>query len=114
MSKLKDLSKDTGFKEPEELVKFLFVINNTNTKVREYLIDKGKPMHTCTELLTMTRSIEGMVKTETLYQVVWVGPQSQVYNKGVGAGVGAQRIVENVVKDQESALPTIKFVGGAT
>ena len=67
MSKLKDLSKDTGFKEPEELVKFLFVINNTNTKVREYLIDKGKPIHTCTELLTMTRSIEGMVNTETLY-----------------------------------------------
>ena len=52
MTKLKDLSVDTGFKEPEELVKFLFVIHNTDAKVREYLIDKGKPTHTCTELLT--------------------------------------------------------------
>ena len=68
MTKLKDLSKDTGFKEPEEFVKFLFVIHNTDTKVREYLIDKGKPTQTCTELLTMARTLEGMVKTETLSQ----------------------------------------------
>ena len=33
MTRLKDLSKDTGFKEPDKLVKFLFVIHNTDTKV---------------------------------------------------------------------------------
>ena len=43
MSKLKELSKETGFKETDELTKFLFVIHNTDTKVREYLIDKGDP-----------------------------------------------------------------------
>ena len=40
MTKLKELSKETGFKEPDELTKFLFVIHNTDSKVREYLIDK--------------------------------------------------------------------------
>ena len=41
MTRLKELSKETGFKEPDELTKFLFVIHNTDSKVREYLIDKG-------------------------------------------------------------------------
>ena len=63
MTKLRELSKETGFKEPDELSKFLFVIHNTDTKVREYLIDKGNPNNTCTEFLTMARSVEGIVKT---------------------------------------------------
>ena len=66
MTKLKELSKETGFKEPDELTKFLFVIHNTDSKVREYLIDKGDPSKTCTEFLAMARSVESMVKTETL------------------------------------------------
>ena len=39
MTKLKELSKETGFKEPDELTKFLIVIHNTDSKVREYLLD---------------------------------------------------------------------------
>ena len=66
MTKLKELSKETGFKEPDELTKFLFVIHNTDSKVREYLIDKGDPTKTCSEFLQMARSVESMVKTETL------------------------------------------------
>ena len=34
MTRLKELSKETGFKEPDELTKFLFVIHNTDSKVR--------------------------------------------------------------------------------
>ena len=34
MTKLKELSKETGLKEPDELTKFLFVIHNTDSKVR--------------------------------------------------------------------------------
>ena len=66
MTRLKELSKETGFKEPDELTKFLFVIHNTDSKVREYLIDKGDPTKTCSEFLQMARSVESMVKTETL------------------------------------------------
>ena len=66
MTRLKELSKETGFKEPDELTKFLFVIHNTDSKVREYLIDKGDPSKTCSEFLQMARSVESMVKTETL------------------------------------------------
>ena len=96
MTKLKDLSKDTGFKEPDELVKFLFVIHNTDTKVREYLIDKGKPTHTCTELLTMARTLEGVVRTETLSKELLgsVGrtPVSSVHRgRGKGRGRGRGR-----------------------
>ena len=43
MTRLKELSKETGFKEPDELTKFLFVIHNTDSKVREYLIDQRGP-----------------------------------------------------------------------
>ena len=66
MTRLKELSKETGFKEPDELTKFLFVIYNTDSKVKEYLIDKGDLTKTCTEFLEMARSVESMVKTETL------------------------------------------------
>ena len=33
MTRLKELSKETGFKEPDELTKFLFVIHNTDSKM---------------------------------------------------------------------------------
>ena len=64
------------------------MIHNTDTKVREYLIDKGKPTHTCTELLTMARTLEGMVKTETLSREllgsVGRAPVSSVHQRGRG------------------------------
>ena len=94
MTKLKDLSKETGFKEPYELTKFLFVIHNTDSKVREYLIDKGDPTKTCSEFLQMARSVESMVKTENLSTELLghVGkvPVSSI-DRGRGSGRGRGR-----------------------
>ena len=60
MTKLKELSKETGFKEPDELTKFLFVIHNTDSKVREYLIDKGDYTERSVQVVKgfMKRSVE--------------------------------------------------------
>ena len=95
MTRLKELSKETGFKEPDELTKFLFVIHNTDSKVREYLIDKGDPTKTCTEFLAMARSVESMVKTETLSrellgQVGKVPVSSIDRGRGRGRGRGSR------------------------
>ena len=95
ITRLKELSKETGFKEPDELTKFLFVIHNTDSKVREYLIDKGDPTKTCTEFLAMARSVESMVKTETLSrellgQVGKVPVSSIDRGRGRGRGRGSR------------------------
>ena len=137
MTKLKKLSKETGFKEPDELTKFLFVIHNTDSKVREYLIDKGDPTKTCSEFLQMARSVESMVKTETLSRELLghVGklPITSMTEVGAGAEVGVgvpgvdphpeatglppqmPKIVVGVVKDthQGNAKPITKFAKGA-
>ena len=128
MTKLKELSKETGFKEPDELTKFLFVIHNTDIKVREYLIDKGDPTKTCNDFLQMARSVESKVKTETLSrellgQVGKVPVSSIDRDRGRGRGRGkprsasrtfraqlqVQRIVVGVAKNthQENAQHTI-------
>ena len=94
MTRLKELSKETGFKEPDELTKFLFVIHNTDSKVREYLIDKGDPTKTCTEFLAMARSVESIVKTETLSRELLgqVGKVPIGSIDRVGAGVGVEAL----------------------
>ena len=137
MTKLKELSKETGFKEPDELTKFLFVIHNTDSKVREYLIDKGDPSKTCSEFLQMARSVESMVKAETLSRELLghVGkvPVSSIdrgRGRGRGSGRGSRgrsssrgyraptqvpKIVVGVVKDTHpgNAQPITRFAKGA-
>ena len=66
MTRIKELVKEGGFKEKDEVIKFLFVIHNTDPKVREYLIDKGDPAKTCSDFLNLARSVESMVQTETM------------------------------------------------
>ena len=66
MTRIKELVKEGGFKEKDEVIKFLFVIHNTDPKVREYLIDKGDPTKTCSDFLNLARSVESMVQTETM------------------------------------------------
>ena len=90
MTRLKELSKETCFKEPDELTKFLFVIHNTDSKVREYLIDKGDPSKTCTEFLAMARSVESMVKTETLSREL-LGQVGKVPISSIDRGRGRGR-----------------------
>ena len=66
MIRIKELVGEGGFKEKDEVMKFLFMIHNTDPKVREYLIDKGDSTKICSDFLTITRSVESMVQTETM------------------------------------------------
>ena len=66
MARIKELVKEGAFTQQEEIIKFLFVIHNTNDKVREYLIDKADPTKTCSDFLNLARSVESMVQTETM------------------------------------------------
>ena len=66
MQKLKDIAKVTGFKEKDELIKFLFVIHKTDQKVREYLLDKEDPEKSCQDFLKLAKTMGVMVKTENM------------------------------------------------
>ena len=114
MTKLRELSKETGFKESDELTKFLFVIHNTDSKVREYLIDKGDPSKTCTEFLAMARSVESMVKTETLSRELLgqVGkvPVSSI-DRGRGRGRGRGSRGRSHSRTPRSSTPGTKQCG---
>ena len=66
MTRIKELIAEDRFKEKDEVIKLLFVIHNTDSKVREYLIDKLDPTKTCSDFLNLARSVESMVQTETM------------------------------------------------
>ena len=66
MQRLRDIARETEFKEKDELVKFLFIIHNTDQKVREYLIDKADPGASLNDFLKLAKTVESVVKTETM------------------------------------------------
>ena len=50
----------------DEIVKFLFLIHNTNERVKDQLIEKMKTMDTLTDILQLAKTVESMVQIETL------------------------------------------------
>ena len=87
MTRLKELAAEGGFTNQEEIVKFLFLIHNTNQKVREYLIDKADPTKTVREFLTLARTVESHTATKTLSKKFLVN----VGSTAIGA-VGKQKL----------------------
>ena len=75
MQRLKDVPKETGFKNEikEEIIKFLFVTHNTDQKVREYLLDKADPEKTSLDFLKLARTVESLVKTENMSRELLAG-----------------------------------------
>ena len=75
MQRLKDVAKETGFRNEvkEELIKFLFVTHNTDQKVREYLLDKADPEKTSLDFLKLARTVESLVKTENMSRELLAG-----------------------------------------
>ena len=66
MTRIKELAKEGGFTNQEEIIKFLFLIHNNNTKVREYLIDKAEPNKTSYDFLVLAKTIESQTQTESM------------------------------------------------
>ena len=66
MTRIRDLAKEGGFSNQQEIVKFLFIIHNNNTKVREYLIDKAEPSKSSYDFLVLAKTIVSQSQTESM------------------------------------------------
>ena len=47
-------------------MKFLFLIHNTNVRVKDYLIEDMKPENTLADGLQLAKTVESTVQMETL------------------------------------------------
>ena len=68
MNKLLDVSKDCEPDNPNELVKFLFLVHNQNSRVRENLLKEMKSDSTLQDCLCVAKLTEGTVHVEKLGQ----------------------------------------------
>ena len=68
LNKLIDVSKDCNLDNPNELVKFLFLVHNQNACVRENLLKDMKPECTLQDCLRIAKLTEGTVHVEKLGQ----------------------------------------------
>ena len=66
MSKLCDVANDCRFANKDEIVKILFLIHNTNERVKDQLIEKIKTVVTLTDILQLAKTVELTVQMETL------------------------------------------------
>ena len=68
LNKLIDVSKDCNLNNPNELVKFLFLVHNQNAHVHENLLKDMKPECTLQDCLRIAKLTEGTVHVEKLGQ----------------------------------------------
>ena len=68
LNKLIDVSKDCNLDNPNELVKFLFLVHNQNAHVCENLLKDMKPECTLQDCLRIAKLTEGTVHVEKLGQ----------------------------------------------
>ena len=66
MLKLKDIANDCSFTNSDEVVKFLFLTHNQNSRVKDALLDKMKGTSTLTECLAIAKTVESTIETEKL------------------------------------------------
>ena len=66
MLKLKEIANDCSFTNSNEVVKFLFLTHNQNSRVKDALLDKMKGTSTLTECLTIAKTVESTIETEKL------------------------------------------------
>ena len=64
MSKLHDVANDCIIANRDEIVKFLFLIHNTNERVKDQLIEKMNTTDTLTDILQLAKTVESMVQVE--------------------------------------------------
>ena len=62
------LQMTVALQTKDEIVKMLFLIYNTNKKVKEQLIEKMKTMDTLTDILQLAKTVESTMQRETLFK----------------------------------------------
>ena len=66
MLKLKEIANDCSFTNSDEVVKFLFLTHNQNSRVKDALLDKMKGTSTLMECLMIAKTVESTIETEKL------------------------------------------------
>ena len=66
LNKLKDVAADCSCSNKDEVIKFLFLIHNTNERVKDYLIEHRKPEKTLAIVLQLAKTLESTVQMENL------------------------------------------------
>ena len=56
------------FSNKDEVVKFLFMIPNANTKVKDELIESVKPESTLQDIIAIAKSLESTIITEKTFK----------------------------------------------
>ena len=64
--RLREVAKDCSFANADEIVRFLFLMHNQNTRVREELLKMMKPTDNLHEALKIARLAEGTIYSEEL------------------------------------------------
>ena len=66
MLKLKDITNACSFTNSDEVVNFLFLTHNQNSRVKDALLDKMKGTSSLTECLAIAKTVESTIETEKL------------------------------------------------
>ena len=66
LNKLKDVAADCSFTNKNKVIKFLFLIHNTNEGVKDYLIEHMKPDNTLVNVLQLAKTDESTVQREII------------------------------------------------
>ena len=66
LNKLKDIAAHCSFSNKDKVIKFLFLIHNTNERVKDYWIEHMKPENTLSNALQLANTVESTVQMETL------------------------------------------------
>ena len=66
MSKLHNVVNGCNFENRDEVVKFLFLIHNTNARAKDQLIKKMKVTDTLVDILQLAKMVKSTIQTETL------------------------------------------------
>ena len=66
LMRLREVAKDCSFANADEIVCFLFLTHNQNTRVREELLKTMKPTDSLHDALKITRLAEGTIYSEEL------------------------------------------------
>ena len=64
--KLNSVANDCNFTDKEEIVKFLYLTHNQNTRVREHLLKELTDTTSLADMLRMARVCEGTVHSEEI------------------------------------------------
>ena len=66
MSKLHDVLNGCNFQNKDEAVNFLFLIHNTNERVKNQLIKQMKMTDALMDILQLSEMVKSTIQTETL------------------------------------------------